>query len=50
LRPIVNGTGADPLSYRVEWTSSWEQNDEPIQEFCHGIYVALLGDMKKSLE
>jgi hypothetical protein len=35
---------------RVEWTSSWEQNDEPIQEFCHGIYVALLGDMKKSLE
>ena len=35
---------------RVEWTSSWEQNDGPIQEFCHGIYVALLGDMKKSLE
>lgn len=35
---------------RVEWTSSWEQNDGPIQEFCHGIYVALLADMKKSLE
>ena len=35
---------------RVEWTSSWEQNDGPIQEFCHGIYVALLGDMKKTLE
>ena len=35
---------------RVEWTSSWEQNDEPIQEFCHGIYVAILGDLKKSLE
>jgi len=35
---------------RVEWTSSWEQNDGPIQEFCHGIYVALLGDLKKSLE
>jgi hypothetical protein len=34
----------------VEWSSSWEQNDEPVYEFCHGIYVALLGDMKKSLE
>ncbi len=35
---------------RVEWTSSWEQNDEEIQNFCQGIYVAILGDMKKSLE
>jgi carbon monoxide dehydrogenase subunit G len=35
---------------RVEWTSSWEQNDEPVHDFCHGIYVALLNDMKKSLE
>ena len=35
---------------RVEWTSSWEQNDEPAREFCHGVYVALLGDMKASLE
>ncbi len=34
----------------VEWSSSWEQHDEPVHEFCHGIYVALLADMKKSLE
>ena len=27
-----------------------EVGDGPIQEFCHGIYVALLGDLKKSLE
>ena len=40
-----SGSGA-----RIEWTSSWEQNDEPVHDFCHGIYVALLNDMKKSLE
>ncbi len=35
---------------RVEWTSSWDQNDDPVHDFCHAIYVALLNDMKKSLE
>ena len=35
---------------RVEWTSRWEQNDEAIYEFCHPIYLALLDDMKASLE
>ncbi len=34
----------------VEWSSSWEDNDEAAYEFCHGIYVALLDDMKASLE
>jgi carbon monoxide dehydrogenase subunit G len=34
----------------VEWSSAWEDNDEAAAEFCHGIYVALLQDMKKSLE
>jgi carbon monoxide dehydrogenase subunit G len=34
----------------VEWSSSWDRNDEPAFEFCHGIYVALLADMKASLE
>lgn len=34
----------------VEWSSTWEQNDEPAYEFCNGIYLALLDDMKKSLE
>lgn len=45
VRPVTEGGGSF-----VEWSSSWEQNDEPVYEFCHGIYVALLGDMKKSLE
>ena len=35
---------------RVEWSSNWEQNDEAIYEFCHPIYIALLNDMKASLE
>lgn len=34
---------------RVEWTSSWDQNDDLVHDFCHAIYVALLNDMKKSL-
>ncbi len=34
----------------VEWTSSWEENDEAVHDFCHPIYVALLDDMKQSLE
>ncbi len=34
----------------VEWSSSWEQNDEAAHEFCHGIYVALLAELKSSLE
>ena len=34
----------------VEWSSSWELNDEAAAEFCHGIYVALLSDLKNSLE
>lgn len=45
VEPSASGDGT-----RVEWTSSWEQNDDAIQEFCHGIYVALLADLKKSLE
>lgn len=46
-RVVVEPSGAGT---RVEWTSRWEQNDEPVHDFCHGIYVALLNDMKKSLE
>ena len=30
----------------VEWTSDWESNAEDAVEFCHGIYVALLGELK----
>lgn len=45
VRPVTEGGGTF-----VEWSSSWEQNDQATTEFCHGIYVALLGDMKKQLE
>lgn len=40
----------DGKNTQVEWTSTWENNDEPVYEFCHNIYIALLDDMKKSLE
>ena len=39
-----------PEGTLVEWSSVWEENDEAAQEFCHNIYLALLDDMKKSLE
>lgn len=45
VEPAADGDGT-----RVEWTSSWENNDEAAHDFCHGIYVALLNDMKRSLE
>ena len=45
VAPAESGNGS-----RVEWTSSWEQNDGPIHDFCHAIYTALLNDMKVSLE
>jgi len=45
VRPSDGGGGAF-----VEWTSSWEENDEAVHDFCHPIYVALLDDMKASLE
>lgn len=45
LRPVTEGGGTF-----VEWSSEWERNDKTASEFCHGIYIALLADMKKSLE
>ncbi len=45
VRPVTEGDGTF-----VEWSSQWERNDEATAEFCHGIYVALLGEMKKNLE
>lgn len=45
VRPVTEGDGTF-----VEWSSTWERNDQAASEFCHGIYVALLADMKKSLE
>ena len=34
----------------VEWSSTWEDNDEAAYQFCHGNYMTLLADMKKTLE
>ncbi len=45
VHPVTEGGGTF-----VEWASAWEKNDKTAADFCHGIYVALLGDMKKSLE
>ena len=45
VQPATEGGGT-----LVEWSSRWEAHDEPVHEFCHGIYVALLADMKKSME
>ena len=44
-RPSDDGAGTF-----VEWTSSWEENDEAVHDFCKPIYLALLDDMKASLE
>jgi len=41
---------ADGNGTLVEWSSKWESRDEAAYEFCHGIYLALLDDMKQSLE
>ena len=45
LRPVT-----ETNSTFVEWSSAWERNDKEAHDFCHTIYVALLGDMKKNLE
>ena len=43
LKPSADGSGT-----LVEWTSSWESRSDDAVEFCHGIYVALLGELAKS--
>ena len=45
VKASASGEGA-----LVEWSSGWEKNEEAVSEFCSGIYVALLNDMKHSLE
>ena len=32
----------------IEWSSSWESNEEDAVSFCHNIYVALMGDMAET--
>lgn len=49
VHPVTEGAGAGGAAF-VEWSSSWNRNDQATSEFCHGVYVALLNDMKKTLE
>ena len=32
----------------IEWSSRWEAKGNEAEEFCHGIYVALLADLQKT--
>lgn len=32
----------------VEWSSSWDGPENGADEFCHGIYLALLDDLRKA--
>ncbi|NQW04994.1 MAG: SRPBCC family protein [Acidobacteria bacterium] len=34
----------------VAWSSKWDNADGGAADFCHNVCVALLGDLKKSLE
>ncbi len=34
----------------VEWNSSWDSNVEDAVEFCHEIYVALLGELDNAFK
>jgi len=43
LSPSKEGSGT-----LVEWTSSWDSKNDDAVAFCHGIYVALLGELAKS--
>jgi len=43
LTPSEGGNGT-----LVQWTSSWDSEVDDAVEFCHGIYVALLGELAKS--
>jgi hypothetical protein len=45
LSPAEDGSGT-----LVEWSSSWDSNVDDAVEFCHGIYVALLGELAKSFD
>jgi carbon monoxide dehydrogenase subunit G len=45
VQPAAEGDGS-----HVEWSSSWQDNDDAAADFCHGIYVALLQDLKTTLE
>ena len=33
----------------IEWSSSWDSNEEKAVSFCHNIYVAILGDLAETM-
>lgn len=45
---VIKLSSSEGSSTLVEWTSSWDSRLEDAVEFCHGIYVALLGELKNS--
>jgi len=45
LKPVTMGDG--PATF-VEWSSSWESDSEEAVDFCRGIYVALLNELRSS--
>ena len=45
IRPVTDSSGSF-----VEWASDWDGEHTPCHDFCGPIYVALLGNMKASLE
>ena len=48
---VVNLSAAEEgAKTLVEWTSSWDSNSEDAVEFCHGTYIAFLGELVKSFE
>lgn len=46
VRPV---TESDEGTF-VEWYSHWNGKGQEAEEFCHGIYAGLLGQLKKALE
>ena len=38
----------DHTQTHVSWRSNWDSNTDDAVEFCHGIYVALLGELAAS--
>lgn len=45
LKPVTMGEGTSTF---VEWSSSWDSDSEDAVDFCHGIYVALLNELRNS--
>lgn len=47
---IILSPSTENNKTHVEWSSSWESNEEDAVEFCHNIYVALLNELAESFK